>query len=73
MHKRAPSGDRKAAKQRRYRQRVAKHETVIPVRVGPRGIDLLIRLHYLPPRDSHARELIGEAVSRMIADAAEQP
>ncbi|MCK1303894.1 hypothetical protein IVB33_39870 [Bradyrhizobium sp. 24] len=73
MHKRTPSDDRNAAKQRRYRERLAKAEVLIPVRVGPRGIDLLIRLHYLPPRDSHAREQIGEAVSRMLADAAEQP
>jgi hypothetical protein len=39
-----PSGDRNAEKQRRYRERVARHEAVIPVRIGLRGFDFLIRM-----------------------------
>lgn len=58
-----------AAKQRRYRERVAKHETVIPVRIGPRGIDLLIKLNWLAERDACRRERIGEAIARLISEA----
>ena len=69
MHKRVPPSDRNAEKQRRYRQRLARHEAVIPVRIGPRGIDLLIKLNWLNEHDSHKRKLIGEAVARMLAEA----
>lgn len=74
MPKRAPSSDdRKAEKQRRYRARLARNEVVVEVVVDGRGIDLLIRTGWLAERDSHKRKLIGEAVSRMLAEAERHP
>lgn len=69
MKKRPPPDDRNAAKQRAYRQRVASHEVIAPVRVGETLISFLIRTGWLAERDACNRERIADAISRMIAEA----
>ena len=70
MKKRPPtSDDRSAEKQRLYRARLKLHQVVAPVPVDETIINFLIRTGWLAERDSHKREMIGEAVSRMIAEA----
>lgn len=64
--------DSNAAKQRRYRQRLARCEVVVEVVVGARAIDLLVFTGYLAERDSHKRARIGEALSRMLAEAGQE-
>ena len=69
MLRRAPSGDRKAAKQRRYRARLKQHQIAVVVPVNEAIINFLIRTGWLAERDACKRELIGEALSRMVAEA----
>ncbi|WP_143273376.1 hypothetical protein [Bradyrhizobium canariense] len=71
MKKQSSADDRNAQKQRRYRQRVAKHEVVADVVVGARVIDLVVRLNYLAQRDACKRKLIADAIARLLADAAQ--
>jgi hypothetical protein len=71
MHKRPPSDDRNAAKQRRYRERMKQHQIAVVVPVGETLINFLIRTGWLAERDSHNRERIADAIARMI-DEAEQ-
>jgi hypothetical protein len=71
MHKRAPSDDRKAEKQRRYRARLKQHEIAVLVPVNEPVISFVIRTGWLAERDSHKREQIAEAIARMLADAAQ--
>ena len=71
MHKRTPpSDDRNAQRQRRYRQRVAKHQVVAPVPVDEAMINLVIKTNWLKERDARSRKAIGAAIARMLADAA---
>ena len=69
MHKRPPSDDRNAAKQRRYRERMKQHQIAVVVPVGETLINFLIRTGWLAERDSDKREQISEAITRMIAEA----
>jgi hypothetical protein len=70
MHKRPPSpADRNAAKQRRYRERLAKHQIAVVVPVDEAFISFLIRTGWLAERDSHKRARIADAIARMIAEA----
>ena len=74
LKRRPPSpADRNAAKQRRYRQRVASHEVIAPVRVNETLINFLIGTGWLAERDSHKRERIADAIARMIAEAERHP
>lgn len=69
MHKRPPSDDRKAAKQRRYRLRLKQHQIAVVVPVNEAIINFLVRTGWLTERDSHKRERIAQSISRMIEEA----
>lgn len=70
MLKRAPpQTDRNAQRQRRYRARLKQHQIAVVVPVDEAVINFLIRTGWLAERDACKRELIGESISRMIAEA----
>jgi hypothetical protein len=70
MHKRAPP-DRNAEKQRRYRLRLAKHQIVTPVDIDERIISFLVKMRWLAEPDACRRARIGDAIRRLIEEAAE--
>jgi hypothetical protein len=72
MKKRVPSAaDRNAAKQRRYRERVKQHQIAVVVPVNEAMVNFVIRTGWLSERDACKRELIGAAIARLLADAAQ--
>ncbi|MET4016057.1 hypothetical protein [Bradyrhizobium sp. S3.2.12] len=60
-----------AAKQRRYRMRLKQHQIAVVVPVSEAVINLVIRTGWLAERDAHRRELVANAIARMLADAAQ--
>ncbi|MET3988737.1 hypothetical protein ABID65_000363 [Bradyrhizobium sp. S3.9.2] len=80
MHDRPPSRrrtradqrERRRLAQRRYRQNVADHVVIAPVKVGPVLLDYLVRgVHWLDDVDADDERKIGEAITRGLTEAAE--
>jgi hypothetical protein len=65
----APSAERQAIRQRRYRERIARRECVVEVTVGEAVLDFLVRTGWLLDRDSHRRDRIGDAIARALSEA----
>jgi hypothetical protein len=68
MLDRSPS--RAADRQRRHRARLAANRMSLSVELGAAEIDFLVRTRWLADRDVHARDEVGAAIARMLADAA---
>jgi hypothetical protein len=65
-----PDRARRAAQQRRHRLRLAAGRRVYPVELDGRSIDFLISLHWLDPAKAADDREVGDAIRRMVADAA---
>lgn len=59
-------------RQRRCRERQRKTLAVYQVVVGRNELNFLVRTHWLGDGDTTNPELVGSAISRMLADAAEK-
>jgi hypothetical protein len=71
MLERPPSARlRRTNRQRAYRSRVRNGQTVAPVEVDADIVDLLVRLRWLDDRRAGDRNAVGQAISRMLVDAA---
>lgn len=69
---RADQRERRRLAQRRYRQNVADHVVIAPVKVGPVLLDYLVRgVHWLDDADANDGRKIGEAIMRGLMEAAE--
>ncbi|MBR0787390.1 hypothetical protein [Bradyrhizobium iriomotense] len=81
MHDRAPPSrrrqrndqrERRRLAQRRYRQNVADHAVIAPVKAGPVMLDYLVRVvRWLDDADAKDARKIGEAITRGLMEAAE--
>ena len=61
---------RRRLRQQRYRQRVRDGRIVAPVPVDAATIDFLVRTRWLAECDADDRRKIGDAIARMLKDAA---
>jgi hypothetical protein len=62
----ADKAARRRLRQKRHRLRQRQHEAVAPVCYGGRVLNALIRNHWLDERDCADRQLVGDAISRML-------
>ncbi|MEY9183142.1 hypothetical protein ABIG06_004723 [Bradyrhizobium sp. USDA 326] len=70
--KRQRRRERRRLAQRRYRQNVADHAVIVPVKVGPSLLDYLVRVvRWLDEADAKDARKIGEAITRGLMEAAE--
>jgi hypothetical protein len=74
MLQRVPPSDRERARRRdatrRRRQRARKGEAVALVTYNGRILDLLERTHHLTDCDTRDRHKVGEAITRLLEEAA---
>jgi hypothetical protein len=61
---------RHTRRQRAYRARMRNGQMVAPVEVGADILDLLVRLRWLDDRLAGDRIAVGQAITRMLLDAA---
>jgi hypothetical protein len=54
----------------RYRARRRNGRMAVTVELGPEVLDMLIRAHWLEERHAGDRMAIGQAIARMLAEAA---
>jgi hypothetical protein len=66
----ARSRARRAARDRRHRQRMRDGRTVVGVEIDARVLELLVRLRWLAERDAADRGAVGQAIAAMLQDAA---
>jgi hypothetical protein len=59
-----------AARQRRLRARIRRHEIVCRVTLGARAIDALVGLQWLSEAETGDRTAIADAITRMLTDLA---
>jgi hypothetical protein len=57
---------------KRHRRRVARHEATAVVVYGETTISFLLRTRWLSEAQAHDRKAVGEAIGRMVADAARE-
>ena len=63
---------RAAQRKREYRHRLAAGVVVVPVPVSRDVIGMLLDLHWLPVEASEDRSRIGDAIARLLDDAAKR-
>jgi hypothetical protein len=61
---------RRRARHARYRQRLKASVIVAPVEIGEDVVGMLVRLKWITERDAADRGKVGDAVARMLRDAA---
>ena len=66
----AAADRRRAARQRQYRQRLARSQAIYPVTVDGAVLDMLVRLGHLADGEATDRAAVSKAISDLLADAA---
>jgi hypothetical protein len=64
--------ERRRLAQKRYRQNVADHAVIAPVKVGPVLLDYLVKVvQWIGDADAKDARKIGEAITRGLTESAE--